>query len=63
MESPSAPKILFQIGETAHRISTIADEWVLQADAERHFHFRTDNHEIDDLIQFLLENSLIFGNS
>jgi hypothetical protein len=33
------------------------------ADAERHFHHRADDRQIDDLLELLLRQALLFGEN
>jgi len=41
----------------------LVDQWVLMADAERHFHHRADDRQIDDLLELLLRQALLFGEN
>jgi hypothetical protein len=61
MEAKPAQETFRTIHRTAGAISDIAENWVLSADAERRYHFRSDQDVLDEMLTFLVENSLIFG--
>jgi hypothetical protein len=49
------------IRRSASVIGDVAEGWILRADAERRYHFRSDHEKLDEMLSFLVENSLIFG--
>ncbi|MBL8855936.1 MAG: hypothetical protein JNK57_18365 [Planctomycetaceae bacterium] len=62
MEAKPALETFKLIHQTAVSIGEIAENWVFSADAERRYHFRPDGPQLDQMLTFLVENSLIFGD-
>lgn len=54
-------KINRSIRQANRTVHALTDKWVLQADAQRHYHFRQDDAAIDQMVELLLTNSLLFG--
>lgn len=61
MDAKPAQETFKSIHRTACSIGDVAENWVFRADAERHYHFRADHEALDQMVTFLVENSLIFG--
>jgi hypothetical protein len=50
------------LNSTASRLGRIAEQWAIQADAERRYHFRPDSPQIDQTLALIVHCSLVFGN-
>jgi hypothetical protein len=61
MEAKPAQETFKTIHQTARSIGGLVENWVFNADAERRYHFRRDHQQVDEMLGFLAENSLIFG--
>lgn len=61
MSAERVPEALNAIHDAATRIGNNVDHWVLMADAERRYHHRADEREIDEMLELLLQQALLFG--
>jgi len=50
------------IRRSAQRIGRTAEGWILQAEAQRRFHYRSDGQKIEELLRWMATNSLLFGS-
>ncbi|GEM_PF-1582255 len=50
---------LQNVNRQLHRVT---EDWVLNADNERRFHYRPDEHKIDELLELMVTNSFLFGD-
>lgn len=50
---------LQNVNRQLHRVT---EDWILNADNERRFHHRADEHKIDELLELMVTNSIIFGD-
>lgn len=66
MPQAASPRPAAETFRTIYRsavdIGQLAEAWVFRADAERRFHYRADDKQLDDMLSFLVESSLIFGD-
>ncbi|MBL8889944.1 MAG: hypothetical protein JNL67_08180 [Planctomycetaceae bacterium] len=66
MHQPATARPAAETFRTIHRsavnIGQLAEGWVFRADAERRFHYRSDDRQLDEMLNFLVESSLIFGD-
>jgi hypothetical protein len=62
MPAERVAEVLSSIHRSAKSIGTKVDQWVLAADGARRFHHRSDEREIDQMLELLLQQSLLFGD-
>lgn len=51
-----------QLDQSAKRIESMMDAWAINADAERRFHHRSDEDAIDEMLELIVLNSILFGD-
>lgn len=61
MSAERVPEALNAIHDAARRIGDTVDQWVLMADTERRYHHRADDREIDEMLELMLQQALLFG--
>lgn len=61
MPAERVAEALQSIHCAAKCIGATVDQWVMVADNERRFHHRADEREIDQMLELLLQQSLLFG--
>lgn len=55
------PHILKHLDESSRRIETVSEGWALQADADRRHHHREDERSIEEMLELIVLNSILFG--
>lgn len=51
-----------QLDEASRRIESLTEVWALNADAERRFHYRSDEDSIEEMLELIVLNSILFGD-
>lgn len=59
---PDVHRIHLQLDDYARRIESLTETWAINADVERRFHYRSDEKAIDEMLELIVLNSILFGD-